>query len=244
MIVISAPMGAKGHQLGRLLASSDDVAWYNHEANGEHPWVPYKENYLYGTDANFTPFHWNRRFKGSIGQGFDEFTVPPVLDMAEKQGQSTGSFEPLNEWNKRVSPKHLLYALHGPLNKTKQFMEGAKHVIVIPHDITELFVRYLETSAKYYIDPTKKDKTYLEYFGSERAILEHLKRVVDNYSRFATQNDCIIVEVDRLMLEDNFIKMCNKLDIGFNKENYDKVRLMIINMPGHKPRFKSHNQFH
>ena len=46
------------------------------------------------------------------------------------------------------------------------------------------------------------------------------------------------------MLEDNFIKMCNKLDIGFNKENYDKVRLMIINMPGHKPRFKSHNQFH
>ena len=34
MIVISAPMGAKGHQLGRLLASSDDVAWYNHEANG------------------------------------------------------------------------------------------------------------------------------------------------------------------------------------------------------------------
>ena len=37
MIVINAPMGAKGHQIGRLIASCDNVAWYNNRKNGEHP---------------------------------------------------------------------------------------------------------------------------------------------------------------------------------------------------------------
>ena len=62
MIVINAPMGAKGHQIGRLLASCDNVAWYNNQANGEHP-DAYIEKELYGVDNHFTKYHWNRHFK-------------------------------------------------------------------------------------------------------------------------------------------------------------------------------------
>ena len=86
MIVINAPMGAKGHQMGRLLASCDNVAWYNTKGNGEHPWLPYTE--MYGKDLNFTKYHWNRCFKNGT-------KVIPVLDMAERQGLSTGSYDAL-----------------------------------------------------------------------------------------------------------------------------------------------------
>ena len=155
MIVINAPMVAKGHQIGRLLASCDNVAWYNNQANGEHPWLPYME--MYGKDLNFTKYHWNRCFK-------DGTKVDPVLDMAERQGLSTGSYDALKGPIERVQPKHLLYALHGPLDKSKSFFKDAKHVVVVPKDMARLLARYCQTSAKYYVNPAEPTKTFYDLY--------------------------------------------------------------------------------
>lgn len=223
MIIINAPMGAKGHQIGRLLASCDNVAWYNTEANGEHPWMPYKENALYGTDKNFTIYHWNRRFK-------DGLTVPPVLDMAERQGLCTGKYDALKGPIEQVQPKHLLYTLHGALDKSKAFFEGAKHIVVIPKDMARLLARYCQTSAKYYVNPENPNKTFFDlYEGKYMNILEHLERCVDNYSRFASEEDVIVSDPDKLFIEDNFKMVCDKFELTFNKENYDKVISFIQN---------------
>ena len=217
MIVISAPMGAKGHQVGRLLASSDDVVWYNNVANGEHPWQPYVEKELYGIDANFTKFHWNRRFK-------DGLSIPPVLDMAERQGLYTGKYEALKGPIEQFQPKHLMYALHGPLDKTKAFFEGAKHIVIIPKDKARLLARYCQTSAKYYVNPEEKSKTFYDLFeGNYMNMLEHLERVIDNYSRFVSEDDIIITDPDKFFTEENFKKVCNKFELSFNKTNFDKV---------------------
>ena len=217
MIVINAPMGAKGHQIGRLLASCDNVAWYDTQTNGVHPWMPYIEKELHGKDMNFTKYHWNRRFSNGL-------TVPPVLDMAERQGLSTGSYDALKEGILRVLPKHLLYALHGPLDKSKAFFKDAKHIVVIPKDMAKLLARYCQTSAKYYVNPAEPTKTFYDlYEGNYMLMLEHLQRVVDNYSRFATEDDVIIAEPEKFFVEENFIKVCDKFELEFNKEKFDKV---------------------
>lgn len=217
MIVINAPMGAKGHQIGRLLASCDNVAWYDNRANGEHPWMPYIEKELYGVDNHFTKYHWNRHFK-------DGTKVAPVLDMAERQGLSTGSYDALKGTIEQVQPKHLLYALHGPLDKSKALFKDAKHVVVVPKDMARLLARYCQTSAKYYVDPEKPTKTFYDlYEGKYMLMLEHLERVVDNYSRFATEDDVIVTEPEKFFVEDNFKKVCEKFELEFNKEKFDKV---------------------
>lgn len=217
MIVINAPMGAKGHQMGRLLASCDNVAWYDTQANGVHPWMPYIEKELYGVDNHFTKYHWNRRFSNGL-------TVPPVLDMAERQGLSTGSYDALKEAILGVLPKHLLYALHGPLDKSKAFFKDAKHVVVIPKDMAKLLARYCQTSAKYYVNPAEPTKTFYDlYEGNYMLMLEHLQRVVDNYSRFATEDDVIVAEPEKFFVEENFRKVCDKFELEFNKEKFDKV---------------------
>jgi hypothetical protein len=230
LIVISAPMGAKGHQIGRLLASCDNVQWYNHSANGTEPWKPYRENHLHGTDNNFTIYHWNRRFNGSKGHGLDEYTVPPVLDMANRQTQRTGKYEPINDWKQRVSPSNLMYALHGPLDKTKEFFGPAKHIVVIPKDMSRLLARFCQTSAKYYVDPENPDKTFFDlYEGNYMNMLEHLERVVDNYSRNVTEEDVIITDPDKFFVEENFQKVCDKFNLTFNDDNFDKVIKFIRN---------------
>ena len=42
IIVINVNMGSKGHQIGRLISTCDNIAWYDHADNGEQPWLSCK----------------------------------------------------------------------------------------------------------------------------------------------------------------------------------------------------------
>ena len=75
IIVINVNMGSKGHQIGRLISSCDNVAWYDHRGNGAHPWLPCSGI----LNAELSKFHYDRRFA-------DNTTVPPVLDYARRSG--------------------------------------------------------------------------------------------------------------------------------------------------------------
>jgi len=223
IIVISFPVGASGHKAGRLLATCEDVAWYNHHTNGLHPWQPYRENGLYGVDDGFTPFHWNRRFDGANGQGVDEFTVPPVLDYAERNGVESAPASEIAKWKSKLYPQNLMYAVHGDLAKARTFFAPAKHLVIIPNDFDALLERVLQTTAKYYYSANNKSVSFGEYYGSKTAIKDVLLKTVQNLHDNVVSTDVVIQDVVELYDESRFRAITERLSIKYAKEPYNRV---------------------
>ena len=223
IIVISFPMGASGHKAGRLLASCEDVAWYNHFPNGLYPWEPYIENDLYGVDDGFTPFHWNRRFAGAFGKGTCEHTVPPVLDYAERNGVESAPASDIAKWKSKLYPQHLMYAVHGDLQKARSFFAPAKHLVIIPNDVDALLDRVMRTTAKYYYSSNEKSKSFNEYYGSKTAIKDVILKTLQNLQDNVVSTDVVIQDVVELYDEDRFRAVTERLSIKYSKEPYNRV---------------------
>lgn len=223
IIVISFPMGASGHKAGRLLATCEDVAWYNHHANGLHPWQPYRENGLYGVDDGFTPFHWNRRFQGARGLGVDEFTVPPVLDYAKRNGVQGASASVIADWKAQLYPQHLMYAAHGSLAESRAFFAPAKHLVIIPNDIELLLDRVMQTTAKYYFSSSDKSVTFMEYYGSKTAVKDMLRKTVQNLQDNVVSTDIVIQDVVELLDRDRFKSVIERLGTKYAEKPYNRV---------------------
>lgn len=226
-IVINFPQGSGGHIVGRFLASCDNVVWYDHSQNGEHPWIPY----TLGSDHNFSRLHFNKRFKGAIGKGICKHTVTPVLDMAEKQNVKY-KIEDINKWKQQVYPQNLLYTLHADLNKTKEFFKKSKFVVIIPEDIDLLIDRWMKSTYYYYVDPKRKDFLYRDLYEEkskklnlsiQECLQQDFIRQLNNYKKYSNKTDIVIDEAKKLYDIDFFKDICNKLSLTFNQDNYKKV---------------------
>ena len=223
IIVISFPVGASGHKAGRLLASCEDVAWYNHYPNGMYPWEPYVENELYGVDNGFTPFHWNRRFLGAVGKGTCEHTVPPVLDYAKRNGVESAPASEIAKWKSKLYPQHLMYCVNGDLAEAREFFAPAKHMVIIPNDMDLLLERVMQTTAKYYVSSSDKTVTYGDYYGSKTALKDVLSKMVENLHDNVVDTDVVIQDVVELYDENRFRAVTEHLSIKYAKEPYNRV---------------------
>lgn len=226
-ITINFPQGSGGHVAGRILASADNVKWYDHSKNGEYPWIPY----TIGNDLGFSELHFNKRFAGALGTGVCNKTVPPVLDMGDKQGYPYTKDE-IMSWKEKVYPMNLLYTLHANLDVTKDFFKPSKHLVIIPTDVNILIDRWFATSAHYYYDPRQKDRTCEDIYR-DRAIKENkdirecleedFNLQIKNYKKYTTDNDFVVEEVNDMLDRDYFLEVCKKLDLDFNASSYNKT---------------------
>lgn len=223
-IAICFPMGAKGHIAGRLLASCSNVSWYNYKKNGNNPWEPYSDD-----RPNFTPYHFSRRFAGAVGKGVCSKTVPPVLDMAEKNGYKNDSYQDIVKWKKQLCPNNLVYPLHSDLDKAHKFFISSKFLVVIPSDIDALVDRFMRTTANYFINSKNKAYTFLDYYENAENVKIALEQKIQNFKDNTLQTDIVINNVDEL-LDFNFFKdICSKLDLQINRDNYEKVKGFVTN---------------
>lgn len=204
IIVINVLMAAKGHQIGRLVASCSNVVWYDAPTNGEHPWLPSKGI----LNDKMGHFHFDRRFK-------DDTTIPPVLDYARRSEYANErpelSFEKCG-----YGLNKLIYVTHSKLDEAKDYFKG-KHLVVL--DKSE--ERFFETSWNYRVGKTKKLMS--ELYTREECI-QALNDTKDNYIEHMDANDFTINSVDDLLDEDIFKLFCNKFNLVFNKQDYDKVK--------------------
>jgi hypothetical protein len=219
--------GAKGHQIGRLLASCDNVRWYDHFKNGDHPWLP-----AMGMDmGNISKFHFDRRFRGASGIGIDDFTIPPVLDMAERNQYSLDERQILDSWSKKISPFYCVYPLHARLDASKQLFKDSKHLVVLCSDVDKLVNRFIKTTANFvysYADPKKK--TFYQHFeslhldiGYETWIKTYINSLLDNYKSNIQEQDYVIDDIEQLLDYDKFQDLCRHFDLTANEQNYNKV---------------------
>lgn len=226
-IAICFPQGAGGHIAGRILASCNNVAWYDHRQNGKFPWDPY----TLGSDYDFSPLHFNKRFAGAEGKGICKLTVPPVLDMARKQ-ELLYNKDVISKWKESVRPNNLIYTLHANLDEAKDFFKPAKFLVIIPDNLDQLIDRWLKTTYYYYVDP--KDKTYRygdlyqkkadDYRLDIREVLKKdMIPQIENYKRHATEDDIVISQVSTLYDCDNFRKICRTFNLSFNLSAYEKT---------------------
>ena len=225
IITVNFPQGCGGHIAGRILASSPDIAWYNHRQNGDNPWNPYT------VDPKFSRLHFTRRFKEDSNTG----GVPPVLDLAEKRNMDYHR-ESIEPWLKKYYPKKLLYTLHADLPRTREFFKSEKHLVIIPKDINILVDQWMNSSYHYFVSADDKDFTYgdLYYqYSIERnksireCIKEDLTLQVDQYKRDIIETDIVIHEV--AVLYDNLVceEIMNKLGLSFNMERYLRVLELV-----------------
>lgn len=232
-ITINFPEGAGGHMLGRMLASCDNVAWYDHEQNGAYPWEPYNAP----DDEMFSRLHFNKRFAGSSSQGADKLRIPPVLSLAESRGIVTTK-DDIDSWKQQLSPKNFIYTLHERLDETKKLFNPAKFIVVIPQDIELLIDRWIRSSFYYYRDP--KNKSYIsgDFYKDKAARLgitmrqaleNDLSPLVENFKENVTDDDIVITEINDILDYDFFEEVCNKLDLKINKSNYEKCKLLFEN---------------
>lgn len=219
-IIINAVVGARGHQLGRLLASCDNVLWYDHFKNGSQPWLP-----SMGLGDTVSKYHWTRRFEGAIGIGVDSFTVPAVLERAESNKQDPYPMDLLKEWSDKVSPNYLMLVLHDSLEKTKQLFPDAIHFIINPRDIDAIVDRLKIVGADYRWS-TKPYKTMREAFTNEKPFEENIKpHIIDilNSYKNAEISDTVVESVDELLDPNKFLEVCNKYNLKFNIDNFLKT---------------------
>ena len=232
-ILINFPQGAGGHMLGRMIASCDNIAWYDHAQNGEHPWEPYNEP----NDVGFSKMHFNKRFAGASGSGTDNLRIPPILKTAEERGIVT-TREDIQGWKERLAPNNFVYTNHERLDDTKKLFDPAKYIVVIPKDIDLLIERWMRSSYFYFVNP--KDKTYLardlyndkakEQGITMKQVLQNEFEVqLANYKKYVTSDDIIIDEVQDILNYDVFEDVCSKLELVINKENYDKCKELFKN---------------
>jgi hypothetical protein len=224
-IIINAPMGCRGHQVGRLLASCDNVLWYDHFKNGNQPWLP-----SFGLGRTFSNYHFTRRFKGAYGIGTDGLTVPPILERADANGFELKPLEKLQEWSERVYPNNIIIVTHGKLNETKEIFPDAKHIIVCPLNIKETVERIKIVGADYRWgkkqDYTLRDAFTVEGKTFEDSMAESLKEIIDSYA-LATDKDIVINSSDELLNDQFFNAVCYKFNLTFNKTSYTKVKQFV-----------------
>lgn len=223
-ITVNFPMGSGGHIAGRLLCTCNNVAWYDHKTNGPYPWEPFDTTY----NENFSLLHYDKRFKNAIGIGICSETIPPVLDMAEKQGMLYSKSD-IELWKEKLYPKNFVYTLHADLKKVKEFFAPAKHFIIIPEDIDLLVERWKNSTRKYYVSP--KNKKYLfEHLYKDKAkelgttfdkcLKADLTAQIENYKNNIDENDVVVEEVKQLFDQDYFKDVCSKLNLEFNQEEW------------------------
>lgn len=203
IIVINVLMASKGHQIGRLVASCSNVVWYDAPTNGEHPWLPCNGI----LNDKLGQFHFDRRFK-------DDTTIPPVLDYARRSEYPNE--RPELNFDKCKDGEKLIYVTHSNLDEAKDYFKG-KHLVVL--DKSE--ERFFETSWNYRVGKTKKLMS--ELYTREECI-QALNDTKNNYIEHMDANDFTINSVDDLLDEDIFKLFCNKFNLIFNKQDYDKVK--------------------
>lgn len=203
IIAINVLMAAKGHQIGRLVASCSNVVWYDAPTNGEHPWLPCNGI----LNDKLGQFHFDRRFK-------DDTTIPPVLDYARRSEYPNE--RPELNFDKCKDGEKLIYVTHSNLDEAKDYFKG-KHLVVL--DKSE--ERFFKTSWNYRVGKTKKLMS--ELYTREECI-QALNDTKNNYIEHMDENDFTINSVDDLLNEDTFKSFCNKFNLIFNKQDYDKVK--------------------
>jgi|TARA_B110000908_G_C10160094_1_gene405566 hypothetical protein len=227
-ITINFPQGSGGHMLGRMISCCDNVAWYDHEQNNKHPWLPYTAN-----DSNFSKMHYNKRFKGAKPKGLDpKFTIPPVLDFAESRGITTTPAD-IQAWKKKLYPKQFVYTLHDDLDTTKKFFNPAKYIVVIPNDIELLIERWMRSSYYYFVDPKNTDYLYRDLYNDKarqqgitlkQVLLNDFEKQIANYKQHSTDDDVVITEINDILQDNVYEEVCTKLGLVINKLNYEKCK--------------------
>ena len=208
IIVINVLMAAKGHQIGRLVASCSNVLWYDAPTNGEHPWLP-SAGIL---NDKLGHFHFDRRFK-------DDTTIPPVLDYARRSEYSNERPE-LDYGKCGYGLNKLIYVTHSKLDEAKDYFNG-RHLVVLDKNEE----RFFETSWNYRVGKTKK--LISELYTREECI-QDLNDTQQSYITHTDSNDFTINSVDDLLDEDIFKLFCNKFNLLFNKKHYDKVKQFLM----------------
>lgn len=230
-IVINFPPGSTGHLAGRLIATCDNVAWYNHECNGSDPW----DSYQY-VDLNFTPFHFNRRFFDPNEQEINDLTtsIVSVLDVAKRNERSI-SYEKqkffINHWKKKLWPKNFIYPLHSNLEESFDLFNPMKRLVIIPNDIDRLFNRYMRTTAKYFVNSKNKKYTFRDYYKDritnsekfEDLIRQDLDHKIKNYKDNVLDTDFIVEDGSDLLDQDKFVELCKYFDLEFNQRGFDNM---------------------
>jgi hypothetical protein len=202
IIVINVNMGSKGHQIGRLISSCDNVAWYDHVDNGTHPWEPCS-NIL---NAELSPYHYDRRFA-------DNTTVPPVLDYARRSG--------LPERPELTYKSQLLtYITHGDLDEAHDYFNG-NHLVVLHKDLD----RFMKTTWNFKVGKTKTPIS--ELYRSKEVVEKMLDDTLVSYETNITDNDFIIESIEDLLKVDIFKSLCSKFNLGFNEDKYTRVKKFL-----------------
>tara|TARA_E500000178_G_scaffold150175_1_gene149901 strand:- start:8652 stop:9380 length:729 start_codon:yes stop_codon:yes gene_type:complete len=226
-IVINFPRGAKGHVIGRLLATCDNVVWYDYEGNG-NPWSSYT------SDNTFTQFHWNRRFKGSQGKGICQYTVEPVLEHARKRGLNQSLLDMQNiitKWSKKLAPNNFMYALHDPVPIVRQVFKTKKHIHVIP-DIDKTIERFIQTGVHYFADIKNKDITYYTLYQNlsketgrsiNDLMYEDFSKKIKDLRENCIDTDFVLHDANELLDQEIFTILCRQFDLNFNEESFSKT---------------------
>ena len=202
IIVINVNMGSKGHQAGRLIATCDNVLWYNHEDNGKHPWLPC-DGIL---NSELNKFHFDRKFS-------DSSTIPAVLDFARRSGLPEDADI---SYDRCQNGQNILYVTHSNLDESREFFKG-RHVVILDKN----FDRFMNTSWKFRVGTTKKLISEL-YTEKEAEIL--LNDTLENYAEHLDTDDFIINQCESLLDEHVFLLLCEKFDLIFNEDEYNKVK--------------------
>lgn len=232
-ILINFPQGAGGHMLGRMIASCDNVAWYDHEQNGAYPWEPYNSP----SDTGFSLMHFNKRFKGANGKGADRLRIPPILKTAEDRGLVT-TRDDIQYWKKTLSPNNFVYTNHEKLDDTKQLFNPAKYVVIIPQDIDLLIARWMRSSYYYFVNPNDKsylardlynDKAKEQGITMKEALRNDFEEQLSNYKENITNDDILIEEVEDILDYAVFEEVCTRLELAINKSNYEKCKKLFNN---------------
>ena len=160
IIVINVNMASKGHQIGRLISSCDNVLWYNHKDNGEHPWLPC-DGIL---NSELNKFHFDRRFS-------DSSTIPAVLDFARRSGLS----EDTNiSYDMCQNGQNIVYVTHSNLDESREFFKG-RHIVILDKN----YDRFMKTSWNYKVGTTKK---LISELYTEKEVETMLNSTLNNYT--------------------------------------------------------------
>lgn len=217
-IVLNSPMGAKVHQLGRLIASCSNVVWYNHNKNGVYPWNRYT------ADEKFTPFHFNRRFAGASEQGFCNNSLYKIGINNDNSLHEQAEY--VSAWCSRIAPNYFVYPTHEPVEVCRQVFKHSKEVFVIP-DIDTCVDRFMKTSINYFVSASDKSYTFGDMFLHRKEnIREHIKSKCNNLKQNLNSSVYVVEDVNTLKDKDTFKKMCRFLELDFD-DDYFKVRNFI-----------------
>ena len=202
IIVINVNMASKGHQIGRLISSCDNVLWYNHKDNGEHPWLPC-DGIL---NSELNKFHFDRRFS-------DSSTIPAVLDFARRSGLP----EDTNiSYDMCQNGQNIVYVTHSNLDESREFFKG-RHIVILDKN----YDRFMKTSWNYKVGTTKK---LISELYTEKEVETMLNSTLNNYTEHMNTDDFVISSINDLFNIDTFVLMCDKFNLIFNEDEYNKVK--------------------